>query len=221
MIIPNTHLKMVLLKLFCIIVEICLVNSNEPPKISPVPPRIFHKVKEQALFSCILQKGSLPVEFQWSKGGDVMRTSGNIVIETSKRISSLVIESLSTSDMGNYSCKASNSFGSDTSTTQLLVEGPPQWLTKPSNRQVGPKEHFDLECNGIGYPNPTVSWRKQIDSGWQDLFESATAFVKTSRSKISASQLNKDRDEGKYVCEVSNGVNPSLWADFEVKISGK
>ncbi|XP_074604101.1 CAVP-target protein-like [Brevipalpus obovatus] len=145
----------------------------------------------------------------------------NIEIDTSKRSSDLILESLSISDTGNYTCRASNSFGFDQSISHLIVEGSPQWLSKPNDMRIGPKERFNIQCSGIGYPNPTVLWKRKIDSEWKDLFESSNVFTRISPTEINGYQLVKERDEGKYRCEVSNGINPSLWTEFRIEISGK
>ncbi|XP_074593968.1 cell adhesion molecule Dscam1-like [Brevipalpus obovatus] len=198
-----------------------LSSSNERPKISPTPPKILLKTGEMASFTCILQKGSLPVEIEWLKGNNIIRSSSNAVIEKNQRTSNLIIQSITISDSGNYTCKVSNSFGSDISTSQLIVEGPPQWLSKPQDMRVGPKERFTIKCSGIGHPSPTITWKRQIDSSWKDLFDSSSVFTKISPTEISGSQLMKERDEGKYGCEVSNGINPNLWTEFQIQVSGK
>lgn len=60
-----------------------------------------------------------------------------------------------------------------------------------------------------------------LDSEWKDLFESTGVFTKISPNEITGHQLVKERDEGMYGCEVSNGINPNLWAEFRIEISGK
>ncbi|XP_074605118.1 cell adhesion molecule Dscam2-like [Brevipalpus obovatus] len=212
---------MMFLAIIILVSEFCLVISNEQPKISPIPTRTLSKTGKQATFSCHLEQGNLPVDFKWLKGNDEIRSSENIVIDTSKRISGLMIKSLATADTGNYSCLVSNSFGSDVSTFQLIVEGPPQWLAKPQDIRVGPRERFNIQCSGIGYPPANVLWKKLVDSDWRDLFEATKSFTKISPTEISGSQLMKDQDEGKYGCEITNGIEPNLWTEFQVKISGK
>lgn len=121
----------------------------------------------------------------------------------------------------------------------MFWSGPPQWQSKPTDLRVGPREKFNIKCSGIGHPDPSVLWRKQIGlfirqtnwfdlipvyligSEWQDLFESTGIFTKISSTEISGHQLVKERDEGKYGCEITNGINPSLWTEFMIKISGK
>lgn len=60
-----------------------------------------------------------------------------------------------------------------------------------------------------------------IDGKWQDLLEFTNSFDKISPNEISGRQLVKERDEGNYGCEVSNGISPSLWSEFSIRISGK
>lgn len=43
-----------------------------------------------------------------------------------------------------------------------LSLGPPQWLTKPADLHVGPKENFNIKCEGIGHPLPSSLWKKFI-----------------------------------------------------------
>ncbi|XP_074593981.1 cell adhesion molecule Dscam1-like [Brevipalpus obovatus] len=207
--------------LLLILFAIKIVNSNESPKISLKPPKSMQKAEQQTDFSCVLQKGSLPVQFEWLKDGKIIQTSSKIEVDTSKKSSDLLLQSLAMSDAGNYTCRASNSFGSDQSTSQLIVEGSPQWLLKPVDILVGPIENFKIQCSGIGYPLPSVSWKKQIDSEWQDLFESSNIFTRITSTEITGHKLVKEKDEGRYGCEVSNGINPSLWTEFMIKVSGK
>lgn len=204
-----------------ILLRIHLASSNEQPRITPIQSRIVLKAGKQASFTCILEQGSLPVDFEWLKGNNVIRSSSNAVIEKNQRTSSLLLHSTKISDSGNYSCKVSNSFGSDMSTSQLIVEGPPQWLSKPQDIRVGPKERFTITCSGIGHPSPTVVWKRQLDSSWKDLFDLSTVFARISPTEMSGYQLMKERDEGKYGCEISNGINPSLWTEFQIQVSGK
>ncbi|XP_074605119.1 cell adhesion molecule Dscam1-like [Brevipalpus obovatus] len=214
-------MSMRLQSVILILLEIHLTMSNGRPKINTLQPRIVLKAGKPASLTCVLAEGSLPVDFEWLKENNVIRSSKNTVIDKSQRTSSLFIETLTIPDSGNYTCKASNQFGSDISTSQLIVEGPPQWLSKPQDMRVGPKERFTIKCSGIGHPSPAITWKRQIDSSWKDLFDSSSVFTKISSTEISGSQLMKERDEGKYGCEVSNGINPNLWTEFQIQVSGK
>lgn len=81
------------------------------------------KVGKKASLACILEEGSLPVDFVWSKGDNMISTSGNAKIESYKDISKLILQSVEIQDSGNYTCRANNQFGFDSSTSLLMVEG--------------------------------------------------------------------------------------------------
>ena len=101
----------------------CYFAVTERPKIAPVLSKIHLKAGKQASIPCILEQGSAPIEFEWLKENDVIRSSGKAVVEKNQRSSNLIIQSITITDTGNYTCKASNSFGLDIFTSQLTVEG--------------------------------------------------------------------------------------------------
>ncbi|XP_074605158.1 cell adhesion molecule Dscam1-like [Brevipalpus obovatus] len=211
---------MILITLCALSVLACVV-CDELPKVSLNPQKLVQKSGQETSFSCVLRRGSLPVRFEWLYNDRSMEPSSKIQIESTTKSSTLILESLTILNAGNYTCRASNSFGFDQSTSNLIVEGPPQWQSKPVDLRIGPKERFNIKCSGIGHPVPSVSWRKQIGSEWRDLLESSNVFTKISSAEITGNQLIKEKDEGKYGCEVSNGIKPSLWTEFMIQVSGK
>lgn len=52
--------------------------------------------------------------------------------------------------------------------TIFSQKGSPQWLVKPMDMLVGPRERFNIQCSGIGYPLPSVSWKKQIGESFKE-----------------------------------------------------
>lgn len=89
---------------------------------------------EMATVQCAVIKGDLPVKIVWSLNGrpiDVGRVSGDhsydipdiVVTRSSKRISTLTIDSVAARHAGEYSCTATNAAGSATHTSVLSVNG--------------------------------------------------------------------------------------------------
>ncbi|CAD1475933.1 unnamed protein product, partial [Heterotrigona itama] len=89
---------------------------------------------EMATVQCAVIKGDLPVKIVWSLNGrpvDVGRVSGDhsydipdidiVVTRSSKRISTLTIDSVAARHAGEYSCTATNAAGSATHTSVLSV----------------------------------------------------------------------------------------------------
>ena len=76
---------------------------------------------------CSVQKGSLPLKFEWQKDGVVLHFDMNHLnhkkIEYGDDYSSLIMPNVLPSDAGNFSCLVSNSFGRDVLTFVLHVSG--------------------------------------------------------------------------------------------------
>lgn len=97
----------------------------ELPKVTLSSQKLVQKAGQRVLIPCGLQEGSLPVKFEWLKDGKLIQPSKNVDIDASKRFSTLILDFLSMMDAGNYTCRASNSFGTNQAHSHLTVEGKP------------------------------------------------------------------------------------------------
>lgn len=75
-----------------------------------------------AKFTCEIQ-GAPNVRFQWFKAGREIYESDKCSIRSSNYISSLEILRTQVVDCGEYTCKASNEYGSVSCTATLTVTG--------------------------------------------------------------------------------------------------
>lgn len=57
-------------------------------------------------------------------------------------------------------------------------------------------------------------------SEWIKLGDMGGSFKEINENELQSSSLAKI-DEGKYGCEVSNGIKPDLWTEFTIKLTGK
>ena len=73
--------------------------------------------------TCSLKFGSRPIEFKWKKNGDDLKKNKDFEISHISISSILAINQIGPSSSGNYTCEAKNSFGSDSYTTLLNVNG--------------------------------------------------------------------------------------------------
>lgn len=81
------------------------------------------KAEEKVGILCIITKGTPPFRIEWTKNGNVIQSDENIKIKKDEEDSVLTIKSSKESDAGNYTCSVKNAFGSDSSTSQVLIRG--------------------------------------------------------------------------------------------------
>ncbi|KPI92826.1 Down syndrome cell adhesion molecule-like protein CG42256 [Papilio xuthus] len=107
-----------------------VLEVNVPPQITPFEfgEEILNE-GETASVSCVMNKGDLPVTFQWLFNGEEIKphNSLNIVLTTiSKKTSIMNIESVNYAHRGSYTCRLKNAAGETNHTTLLSVNVLPQ-----------------------------------------------------------------------------------------------
>ncbi|XP_076371581.1 cell adhesion molecule DSCAM-like [Tachypleus tridentatus] len=188
-----------------------------PLKIQPFnfPPNPPEETNIQVL--CGLERGDMPVEFQWLKN-DILITRGSVYdIAHTSSVSVLIIKNATVKSSGNYTCSVRGPSGKDTYTAELLIKGPPRWRTIPEDTVVGLKSPLQLPCNAYGYPTPTVHWTKghptktgntELEkSHWQTLLDGTLI-----------TDAIKYGDGGKYTCTISNGIGQNLQKTVHVTV---
>ena len=71
--------------------------------------------------SCSVSKGSKPLSFVWLKDG-VALSQDKYRITNDDDFSHLKVDPVSATDAGNYTCKASNAFGSDSHLSEVHIK---------------------------------------------------------------------------------------------------
>ena len=99
-----------------------LFLSLDEPKLVPLQQR--SELVDKSTFSvlCSLASGS-SVFFEWIKDGHKLSTNGNIRIDNTDHYSVLFITNLTITDSGIYECIAKNTYGSTSTSTQLVIKG--------------------------------------------------------------------------------------------------
>ncbi|XP_022257101.1 Down syndrome cell adhesion molecule-like protein Dscam2 [Limulus polyphemus] len=189
-------------------------------KIQPFnfPPNPPEETNIQVV--CGLERGDLPVEFQWLKN-DILITRGSVYdIVPSSTVSVLIIKNATVKSSGNYTCSARGPSGEDSYTAELLIKGPPRWRTIPEDTVVGLKSPLRLPCNAYGYPTSTVHWTKghPTKTGDTDLEKS---HWQTLLDGTLITDAIKYGDGGEYTCTISNGVGQNLQKTVHVTVRGK
>ncbi|KHJ86279.1 immunoglobulin I-set domain protein [Oesophagostomum dentatum] len=127
----------------------------------------------------------------------------------------LTIRSVSLSDGGKYTCKASNEAGSSDIDLILKVLVPPK--IDKSNIIGNPlaivERNIYLECPVSGIPQPTVSWTK--DGRPVDVSDSRIVFVQNNQTF--GIEGVRTSDQARYTCIASN-KGGTVEQDFNLEV---
>ena len=112
----------------CLLIE-CVITINKTcflfkvkPKLQDWQQRIDLVENISYILQCNVLSGS-NVYFEWSKDNLKVAEDDSIKVDNYKTLSSLSFKSLHRNHSGTYSCRVKNAFGSDSTSTQLLVKG--------------------------------------------------------------------------------------------------
>ncbi|KAG8178979.1 hypothetical protein JTE90_012492 [Oedothorax gibbosus] len=182
------------------------VVCQDLPKLNPLSMPKSLTIHSRAKLLCVASSGDQPIDFQWLKDGIIL-SSGQIE-QLDEWTSSLTINPLSLQHIGNYTCRATNSIGSDHVSAPLFVTAAPQWVMEPSDLQIRKGGSAMLHCKAEGSPKVKISWRKSSESQDFSVLSSDNIHVFENGSLLfSNAQKSKS---GTYVCEASNGIGSGL-----------
>lgn len=99
------------------------VLSTDAPILNSlyVPRNIA--VGDMTEINCSIKRGTLPVQFKWFHNGKEIQSHSKYKITSSEVGSHFFIGKIQATDIGNFTCTASNAFGSDSATGSVTMEG--------------------------------------------------------------------------------------------------
>lgn len=167
-------------------------------RIEPLEVALGHLAK----FTCEIQ-GAPNVRFQWFKAGREIYESDKCSIRSSNYVSSLEILRTQVVDCGEYTCKASNEYGSVSCTATLTVTEayPPTFLSRPKALTTFVGKAAKFLCTVSGTPVIEIIWQKDGAA----LSPSPDCRVTDADNKHSLELSNLTvQDRGIYSCKASN-----------------
>ncbi|XP_053206679.1 cell adhesion molecule DSCAML1-like isoform X4 [Panonychus citri] len=204
---------------FLVILSIKTVHGLESPKVNPFAQAIKPVIGGKTSFTCQSLSGSSPLQITWFKDGKEIFDSSEIRIRNIEDSSLLIIDSIKSSHSGNYTCKITNRFGHDSYTTELVVEGSPNWIEKPKDIKSHYGETITVNCLVSGYPKPKVQWKRLEGLTWLNIGSSGFSESKMQQlgDKLTIRNVTRSTN-GRYGCSISNGLKPDLWSEFDISI---
>lgn len=187
-----------------------------PPLFVSKPEPMILYVGQKAEFQCSLT-GSSPMDVVWHKDNIAISPGDNYVMKSEKNKYLLLIKSLELSDQGVYLCKASNSVGTATFTTELRVIKKPSFVKILEPVSAAVNDPLRLECQVDEDIGVTITWTRDGKKVHQSMdyklsFEDKLAMVEIPKSKL--------KDSGKYVCMATNEAGSSS-CEAMVSVQGK
>lgn len=67
--------------------------------------------------------GSQPIRIQWLKGGREIKSSNTCSVTFVRGTATLELKAAAKADAGDYVCKATNSAGSESTTSKVTIKG--------------------------------------------------------------------------------------------------
>ncbi|XP_037555304.2 titin [Dermacentor silvarum] len=184
---------------------------EEAPRIQPFAFPKEPLANSKMVISCNAHVGTEPITFVWLRDGQELRSGTKvkqkIITET---VSMLIIPEVSSEDIGNYTCEATNRFGRDTFTAPLVLTESPkiQPFSFPKNHPVG--KDVTVTCFATEGALPlTFAWLKD----GRKLASGSKFAVRNALDKMSTLIIHEvsGADIGNYTCQVSNEAGDDVF----------
>ncbi|KAL6464015.1 hypothetical protein MHYP_G00284060 [Metynnis hypsauchen] len=165
------------------------------------PMKITALQGKDAVLECSASGYPTP-SFYWMRGNEMIQSRSRKYSLLGG--SNLLISSVTDDDSGTYSCVAYNKNENITSSCELSILVPPQFLNYPSNTYAYESTDIEMECAVTGNPQPSVHWVKNgevvIPSDYFQIVEGGNLQI-----------LGLVRsDEGFYQCVAENEAGNAL-----------
>ncbi|KAL3203344.1 hypothetical protein MRX96_041926 [Rhipicephalus microplus] len=115
------------IRLCALLITLVLVVNAEAPQIQPFAFPKDPRANSKIVMSCNAHVGTEPISFAWFKNGQ--RVVSDTKVQTkafSETVSILTLLDVTSEDVGNYTCQATNRYGTDSLTAELVLTDAPK-----------------------------------------------------------------------------------------------
>ncbi|KAM6922089.1 obscurin [Xenentodon cancila] len=161
------------------------------------------KIGETIKLTCRVSGSPKPL-ISWIKDGHPLEDDPRHIITADRSgTCSLILDSLTAEDSGQYACYATNSMGSAGTLAKLVVQAPPRFLSRLESACLIDGEDIQFFCSTLTVPLPRIRWLKD----GRDLTDCHKySIVSDARSGILSLTVIRatEADIGQYECELWN-----------------
>ncbi|XP_077573138.1 obscurin [Stigmatopora nigra] len=180
-----------------------VLPTNNPPVFKSTLSDCTTKIGQTIKLSCKVSGSPQPV-ITWLKDGLALEDDPRHIITADRSgTCSLILDSLTAEDAGQYVCYATSNMGSAGTLATLVVQAPPRFVRRLESTCLIENEDIQFSCSTLTTPLPKIRWIKDDNELTDNLKYSV---LNDPRSGIlSLTVLGAtEADIGLYECELSN-----------------
>ncbi|KAG8173633.1 hypothetical protein JTE90_000474, partial [Oedothorax gibbosus] len=171
--------------------------KTESPRIQPFNLATHYQTGEKVTILCAIKSGTPPFQFTWLQNAKTLNKETSEIVHL-KEFSSLSLPPLTLSSKGNYTCKVTNNYGSDSHTESLNVVVPPKWSLLPQDKETVVGDDLSIECVAEGFPTPVITWQIYDKSNLKKYsVDQKSPRIDSTNGLFKISSVTKE-DEGNY-----------------------
>ncbi|XP_072244443.1 hemicentin-1 [Leuresthes tenuis] len=187
----------------------------EVPRIEVAQQAVLVSVGGDATLEC-KATGVPPPHVHWFKGE--LEVGSAPFVQQDVHRGTLHIRGVQEVDAGQYNCVASSSAGTSAGSVTLEVGAGPLFSEAPVDVTANVGENITLPCIARGFPQPTVTWRRQDGRQILARTESHSKAIQTENGHLLIQSVWLD-DEGLYICEAKNQFG-TIKAVARIRVTG-
>ncbi|MGZ4972444.1 MAG: beta strand repeat-containing protein [Limisphaerales bacterium] len=146
----------------------------------------------------------LAATYQWQRNGANLSDGGNVIGSQTK---TLTIAGATANNAGSYTFVVGNSYGTATSSTEVLaVTGDPRIITQPTDQTGPPNSTVVFGLSAVGTPTLTYQWLQNGNPVSNGTAGSGMVISGATTASLTLAQIKLPDSGSVFSCNVGNGV---------------